>query len=84
LRSATAEYGGRDAFIDEFFILEEHRGKGLGRMALKHAEKVAKVRGVKAVHLEVTQHNSSVIDMYRHAGFVDHDRYLMTKHMQSH
>ncbi len=80
----SLEYGGRDAFIDEFFILEQHRGKGLGKMALKYAEKVAKDYDVKAIHLEVTRHNSSVIEMYRRIGFVDHDRYLMTKRMQSH
>jgi GNAT superfamily N-acetyltransferase len=77
----SLEYGGRDAFIDEFFILEQHRGKSLGRMALRHAERTARKYDVMAMHLEVTRHNSSVIDMYRRAGFVDHDRHLMTKRM---
>ena len=27
----SLEYGGRDAFIDEFFIAAPHRGRGLGR-----------------------------------------------------
>lgn len=75
----SLEFGGRDAFIDEFFILEQHRGKGLGKMALRHAERAAKKQNVKALHLEVTRHNSSVIELYRRDGFVDHDRYLMTK-----
>lgn len=80
----SLEFGGRDAFIDEFFILEQHRGKGLGKIALRQAEKAARNIGVKAIHLEVTRHNSSVIDLYKRDGFVDHDRYLMTKHIQSH
>jgi GNAT superfamily N-acetyltransferase len=80
----SLEYGGRDAFIDEFFVLEHHRGKGLGKMALRRARRIAKQYGVKAMHLEVTRHNSSVIDIYRRDGFVDHDRYLMTKRIQSH
>lgn len=80
----SLEYGGRDAFIDEFFILEQHRGKGLGKMALVRAEMLARKYRVRAIHLEVTRHNSSVIDIYRRDGFVDHDRYLMTKLIQSH
>lgn len=75
----SLEFGGRDAFIDEFFILERYRGKGLGRTALRQAEKAARKLGVKAIHLEVTRHNSTVIDLYKRDGFVDHDRYLMTK-----
>jgi ribosomal protein S18 acetylase RimI-like enzyme len=80
----SLEFGGRDAFIDEFFILEQYRGKGLGRTALRQAEKAARKLGVKAIHLEVTRHNSAVIDLYKRDGFVDHDRYLMTKRIQSH
>ena len=37
-------YYGRDAFVDEFFILEKYRGKGLGSKMLAHAEKAAKRR----------------------------------------
>jgi ribosomal protein S18 acetylase RimI-like enzyme len=80
----SLEFGGRDAFIDEFFILKQYRGKGLGRTALRQAEKTARNLGVKAIHLEVTRHNSSVIDLYKRDGFIDHERYLMTKRMQSH
>lgn len=75
----SLEFGGRDAFIDEFFIAEEYRGKGLGKAVLAQAQKVAKRRQVKALHLEVTRHNDRVIGFYRKDGFVDHDRYLMTK-----
>lgn len=48
-------------------------------MALKQAEKIAEGCGVKAIYLEVTRHKSSVIGMYVRDGFVDHERYLMTK-----
>ncbi|HEX6561041.1 MAG TPA: GNAT family N-acetyltransferase [Nitrososphaera sp.] len=75
----SLEFGGRDAFIDEFFILQEYRGKGIGKAVLVHAQKAAKKQQVKALHLEVTRHNSAVIGFYAHDGFVDHDRYLMTK-----
>ena len=75
----SLEYHGRDAFVDEYFILEKHRGKGLGREMLARAQKAAKKMGIKAIHLEVTRHNDPVLGFYRREGFVDHDRYLMTK-----
>ena len=80
----SSEYGWRDVFINKFFILEQHRRKGLGKLALRHAEKVAREYKVKTIHLEITRHNTSVIDIYRRGGFVDHGRYLMTKRVQSH
>jgi GNAT superfamily N-acetyltransferase len=75
----SLEFGGRDAFIDEFFIKEKYRGKGIGKAVLAHAHTVAKKQRVNALHLEVTRHNSAVIGFYRRGGFIDHDRYLMTK-----
>ena len=80
----SLEFHGRDAFVDEFFLLEKYRGKGVGRATLKYAERIAEKRGIKALHLEVTRHNSRVIDFYRREGFVDHDRYLMTRLVRPH
>lgn len=75
----SLEYHGRDAFVDEFFILEKYRGKGLGSKMLARAEKAAKKIGVRAIHLEVTMHNEPVLRFYRREGFEDHDRHLVTK-----
>lgn len=38
----SLEFGGRDAFIDEFFIMEEYRGKGIGKAVLAHTQRIAK------------------------------------------
>jgi len=35
--------------------------------------------GISAVHLEVDHTNTVAQALYRKAGFVDHDRYLMTR-----
>ena len=75
----SLEYHGRDAFVDEFFIVEKYRSKGLGRAMLARAQKAAKKMGIKAIHLEVSRHNEKVLDFYGREGFDDHDRYLMTK-----
>ncbi len=75
----SLEYRGRDAFVDELFIAEEFRGKGLGGKALEIAESYCRERGVKALHLEVERHRNTAFDLYRRSGFKDDDRHLMTK-----
>ncbi|MDW7692665.1 GNAT family N-acetyltransferase [Flammeovirgaceae bacterium SG7u.111] len=40
------EYAGRDAMIDEFFIKEPARGKGLGKATLEYVELQAKAVGI--------------------------------------
>lgn len=75
----SLEYGGFDAFIDELFIVEGYRRQGLGRRALAVAEEACRACGVRALHLEVEHANAPALALYRRYGFVDHDRYLMTK-----
>ena len=75
----SIEFRGRDAFIDELFVRDEFRGRGLGSAALRHAEGLCRGRGVRALHLEVERENTRAQSVYRRAGFADHDRYLLTK-----
>ena len=74
----SLEYGGRNAWVDEFFIEKESRGKGLGAQALDFFEQQARQDGATAIHLEVN-HGNKAIELYRRRGFTDHQRYLMTK-----
>lgn len=73
------EYRGREAFVDELFIAESHRGRGLGREALEVAEAYCREAGVNALHLEVERHRETALELYRRRGFADYGRYLMTK-----
>ena len=77
----SIEYGGRDAFIDEVYIRAAYRGQGIGRQAMMFAETQCRALGVRALHLEVARDNTNAHALYRKVGFVDHDRYLMTKHI---
>jgi GNAT superfamily N-acetyltransferase len=77
----SLEYGGRDAFIDEFYLREKWRGRGIGKIGLQFAAEVCRGQGVQALHLEVERANVKAQAVYRRAGFVDHDRYLMTKYL---
>jgi ribosomal protein S18 acetylase RimI-like enzyme len=75
----SLEFKGRAAFVDELFLREGFRGRGVGRRALAFAEGQCRDAGVRALHLEVERANTNAQGLYRRAGFKDHDRYLMTK-----
>ena len=75
----SLEHRGRDAFVDELYLAESHRGQGLGRRALEIAETWCREHGVKALHLEVERHRERAFDLYRQFGFAALDRQLMTK-----
>lgn len=78
------EFGGYDAFIDEVYIRESQRGQGIGKLALQVAEEECRALDVRALHLEVERENVNAQALYRKTGFVDHDRYLMTKQISFH
>jgi diamine N-acetyltransferase len=76
--SFSVEAGGREACIDELYMLPEFRQRGIGRRVLALLEREARAQGVRRIFLEVARHNRA-IGLYRRAGYVDHDRFLMSK-----
>src|SRR5690606_11570349 len=74
----SVEAGGREACVDEFYLIPEVRNRGLGSRALALVEAEARRLAVRRIFLEVERHNR-VIALYRRAGCVDHDRFLMSK-----
>jgi diamine N-acetyltransferase len=75
----SLEYLGRDAFIDEFYLRESHRGKGWGKCALAFVEDQARALEVRSIHLEVVRQNAGAKEVYRKSGYADHHHYLMSK-----
>jgi diamine N-acetyltransferase len=78
----SLEYNGKCAWVDEFFIHKDYRGKGLGGQALCFFEDAARDLGARTIHLEVN-HGNRAVELYRRAGFEDHNRYLMTKWIET-
>jgi GNAT superfamily N-acetyltransferase len=72
-------YRGRDAFVDEIYIAEGHRGQGLGSEALDLAETFCRAHGVQAMHLEVERHRRRAQQLYESRGYVDQHRRLMSR-----
>ncbi|MBZ5704614.1 MAG: GNAT family N-acetyltransferase [Acidobacteriia bacterium] len=75
----SLEFLGRDAFLDEFYLRENHRGQGLGRKVLELVEEAARSLHVRALHLEAVRRNQAAQHFYRKLGFKDREHYLMTK-----
>jgi ribosomal protein S18 acetylase RimI-like enzyme len=77
----SLECGGRDAFIDELFLLPSHRGQGLGTRVIEHVLARCRELELFAVRLEVMRHNADALRLYTRLGFEEHDRYLMTRRL---
>ena len=78
----SLEYHGRDAFLDEIYIVPEFRGQGIGKEALRFLEAQCQELGVRAWHLEVECDKPGAQRLYRQAGFTDNNRILLTKRLQ--
>ncbi|WP_322865584.1 GNAT family N-acetyltransferase [Aquicoccus sp. G2-2] len=76
----SVEMGGIDGFIDEFFIRDKVRGRGMGTEVLLSLLPALGQHGVKALHLEVERGNARALRLYTKAGFVAREGYhLMTR-----
>src|SRR4030095_13969582 len=75
----SLEYLGRDAFIDELYLRESHRGRGWGRKTLDFVEEQARISAVRSIPLKGVRRNDTAKEVYRRAGYVDHEHFLMTK-----
>jgi ribosomal protein S18 acetylase RimI-like enzyme len=73
------EFAGRDAYLTEFYLHPEARGRGLGKWLLARVEERAREAGVQAVHLMVRPENEPALTLYRRAGFEAPPRVFLTK-----
>lgn len=71
----SIEFGGRDAFLDEFFLAPAARSRGLGGKVLEAVKNEVTRLGVRAVHLEVARTNFGAKKFYSKAGFKSRERY---------
>jgi diamine N-acetyltransferase len=77
----SVEAGGREACVDELYLVPEARNRGFGSRVLGLLEDEARALGVRRVFLEVARKNRA-IGLYRRAGYLDHDRFLMSKFLE--
>jgi GNAT superfamily N-acetyltransferase len=75
--SYSIEFGGRDAFVDEFYVAAAERGMGVGGRVLREISALLRARGIVAVHLEVDGGNERARAAYARVGFSSRDKYLV-------
>jgi ribosomal protein S18 acetylase RimI-like enzyme len=77
------EYGGRDAFLTELWLEPAHRGKGLGKAALRAIEDLCRTHKAAALHLAVRPDNDVAVRLYTSYGYSDWPRRVLSKSLRS-
>jgi len=65
----NVEYGNNSAFIFGFGILQDYRGKGYGKAALKETLGILQAKDITDVQLDVVCTNSNALGLYQACGF---------------
>lgn len=73
----SIEFAGKDAFIDEFYITPEFRGKGLGKQTLEFIKIAAKDLDIRSIHLEVARTNTNAHKLYAYSNFKIREKYVL-------
>ena len=68
MKTYSVEAGGITIWIDELFVLEEYRSKGLGRELFKYIEENGDKKH-RRIRLEVELENGRAISLYKKMGF---------------
>ena len=71
----SIEFRGRDAFVDELFLVEKARGRGYGSAVLVFLKQEAAALGIVALHLEVARDNQRARRVYQRWGFEPRERF---------
>ena len=79
----SLEWLGRDAFVDEIYLVEAYRGRGWGRKTMGFLEDSARELGICALHLGVVKGNRRAQQLYESVGFITHDSTFLSKWIAS-
>lgn len=71
------EYRGKIAFLDELYLKENSRGKGIGKQTIHFVKEQASQLNVKLIYLEVENHNENAQKLYLASGFETHNRKIL-------
>jgi ribosomal protein S18 acetylase RimI-like enzyme len=71
------EYQGKIAFLDELYIRENARGKGIGKETIAFIQQEAAKLSLKIIYLEVESHNHAAQKLYIANDFAIHKRKIM-------
>lgn len=69
----------RVAYIENIYICEEYRGKGIGTLLMDKAKIWAKIKRVNTLHVEIIYQNTKAEDFYSKFGFHPYSKVLEVK-----
>ncbi|MFU8864150.1 MAG: GNAT family N-acetyltransferase [Rhodobacterales bacterium] len=69
----SLEYGGVRAMVDEIYVRQAVRGRGMGFEALNGIAKALGAGGVQVLYLEVDRDDARALRFYSRARFTPHD-----------
>ena len=75
----SLEFVGRVALVDELYVREGWRGRGIGTRALDMVAEGCRELGVAAVRLEVDTTNTRAMALYQRMGFELQERHMMSR-----
>jgi|SRR5579864_2012258 len=75
------EFGGRQATVTEFYILEQYRRLKIGTQALNFVEGFCRELGIGALELQAERNNARARSFYKKLGFKSHDRIPLSKEL---
>lgn len=73
------EYQGRIAFLDELFLNEKARNKGIGKATLAFVQEHAIQKDLKIMYLEIESHNNVAKNLYLAHDYAIHNRQIMKR-----
>jgi ribosomal protein S18 acetylase RimI-like enzyme len=76
---------GRDCLVEDVYVDESARGRGVARALLEHATERARERGCRRMELDVNEENTAALALYTSFGFTTgHPRDLyMRRHLDA-
>ncbi|HXG66158.1 MAG TPA: GNAT family N-acetyltransferase [Blastocatellia bacterium] len=77
----SLEFGGPAAVVDELYVRESHRGRGVGMKTLQFVEDFCRSQGIRMLALEVDRANMVAQKLYAKAGYEDRNNYLLTRRL---
>lgn len=81
-KTYSREAGGMVLWLEELFILEEYRSRGLGREFFSAAEAYARENGYARIRLEVEADNIRARSLYERLGYLPLEYEQMVKQLR--
>jgi GNAT superfamily N-acetyltransferase len=75
------EHGGTSAWIEELYVLQEFRERGIGSLLVAEFIRVASALGWRAIDLEIETGHQRAASLYERHGFTQLDRSRLSRRL---